>query len=376
MVPPGLPTPCPKRRRPLRWLRGLAGRFDPWGLVALLLAGSLLWVVGAMPLQQTVEGTVKSSSISFDLRQPPQGAAATGFLAESVRDLRISGLGDETPVFFRLKGELVELEPGQRVDFQPLASGSFALKLQLPAGTRVENLHTEGNPLSRTGSRELVMDLRSPTGPKPGPSTPVELIITPPAAAEHSAEGVAPGELVEPISGLEAVRSGAAGSERRLPTPEGTFSLLLRGDARLRLGLLDPAVVFEPNLPVNHVMFSTVKPSAFDQQPLLLSSVRQATLHYGRGAPLELRNNQFLIIDPPGIQELMDLRMVGNGHELIVSISGQTHRLTTGLSPKRPSTVLNGTLLSRQLSPEQITNFYAVLAGVIGSMVVVFFRAY
>jgi hypothetical protein len=353
----------------------LAGRFDPWGLVALLLAGIILWMVAAMPLEQTVEGTVETSSISFDLRQPSQDGAAdqpTGFLKETVRELRISGL--RTPVSFPLKGETVELGQGQKVDFQPMASGSFLMKLQLPPGTRVENLHGEVDSLSGTGPRELVMDLRSPAGPKPASSTPVELIITPPAAPEISGARPAGGQPAEPMSGLMAVQSGAGGSDRRLPTPDGTFSLLLRGDARLRLRLADPSVVFEPNLPVNNVKFSTVRPSAFDQKPLLLSSVRQGKLHYGRGEPLELRRNQFLRVGAPGILELTDLRMLKN--ELIVSISGQTQRLTTGLSPDRASTVLNGTLLSRDLSPEQITNFYAVLAGVIGSMVVLFFRAY
>jgi hypothetical protein len=363
----------------MRWLRSLAGRFDPFGLVALLLAGIILWLVAAMPLAQTVEGIVETSSISFDLREPSQVGVAdqpAGFLAETVRELRISGL--QAPVSFPLKGETVELKQGQQVEFQPLAGGSFLMKLQLPPGTRVENLHGEVDSLSGIGRQELVMDLRSPTGAKPASTTPVELIITPPAAPEISGARPAGGQPAEPMGGLKAVQSGEGGTDRRLPTPDGTFSLLLRGDARLRLRLADPSVVFEPNLPVNNVQFSTVKPSAFDQKPVLLSSVRQGKLHYGRGEPLELRRNQFLRVDAPGIQELTDLRMLSNDNapELTVSISGQTHRLTAGLSPNRASTVLNGTLLSRHLSPEQITNFYAVLAGVIGSMVVVFFRAY
>jgi hypothetical protein len=91
-------------------------------------------------------------------------------------------------------------------------------------------------------------------------------------------------------------------------------------------------------------------------------------------------------MDAPGILKLTDLRLVNDNplakdnslvkNKLIVFVSGQTNRLSAGLSPERASTELKGTLLSRHLSPEQITGFYGFMAGLIGSMVLVFFRAH
>ena len=369
MAPPGLPTPWSKRRRPLRWLRSLAGSFNLWGLGALLLALAVLWLVSSMPLAQTVEGTVETSALSFQLSQPSAGGAVDqpiGLLEVDVRNLVISGLRDGSPALFRLKGTPLRVENGASVEFKPSASETFAVAIQLSPGTRVENLHGEEQ-------QELVVDLRSPTGTKPSTPGAIDLSITPPAAREESLEEPAQGESTGSASGLLALHKPASQPERSLSTPNGAFSLVLQGDARLRLQLANPSLVFEPNLPVRDVKFSSVKASVFGRGDLLLSNVRKGTLHFGRREPLQLRANQFLQMGAPGILDLMDLRLEQN--QLIVSVSGQTNRLSAGLSPERASTELIGTILSRHLSPEQISGFYGFMAGVIGSIVLVFFRA-
>jgi len=383
MVPPGLPSPWPKRRGRLRWLRSVAESFNLWGLTALLLAGAVLWMVSSMEVDQTVEGTVETRALSFQLHQSTEDVASAqpiGFLKVDVRTLEISGLRDGTPVSFRLKNKALQVGSGDKLTFTPPAGETFELKLLLPSGTRVENLHGEDQ-------QELVVDLRSPIGTKPSPARAIELSINPPAAPEDSRREPAQGQATGGRSGLQAVQKTARAPERILPTPEATFSLLLEGDARLRLRLANPSLVFEPNLPVREVKFYTVKASAFREgENLVLSSVSTGTLHFGRREPLQLRENQFLRMDAPGILKLTDLRLVNDNplvkdnslvkNKLIVFVSGQTNRLSAGLSPERASTELKGTLLSRHLSPEQITGFYGFMAGLIGSMVLVFFRAH
>jgi hypothetical protein len=369
MVPPGLPTPWSKRRRTLRWLRSLARSFNLWGLAALLLAGAVLWVVTSMPLDQTVEGTVVTSAISFALGEPTENVAtdqATGFLEADVRNVVISGLRAGAPATFALKGTPLRVENYDKVEFKPWASETFAVALRLPPGTRVENLKGEDQ-------QELVVGLRSPTGNRRSPPMPIDLSITPPASQESSRGEPGQGEPVEIRSGLRAVHMPASQPERDLPTPDGTFPLLLQGDVLLRLQLADPSIVFEPKLPVREVKFYTIKASVFEGPDLRLSNVLKGNLHFGRREPLELREKQFLKIESPGILELTDLRLDKN--ELIVSVSGQTNQLSVGLSPDRASTQLKGTILSRHLSPEQISGFYGFMGGLIGSMILLFFRA-
>jgi hypothetical protein len=354
----------------LRWPHSLADSFNLWGLAALLLAGFILWAVSSIPFNQTVEGTVETRALSFQLRPSNEIVAAdqpTGFFAVDVRSLVISGLRDGTPASFRLKGTPLRVDAGEEVTFTPPATETFEVKLQLPPGTSVENLHGED-------SQELVVDLRSPIGSTPSTSRAIDLSITPPAPLADSEVQSAQGEPVRSRRALMAVQKPAAGSERILPTPDGTFSILLHGDARLRLRLANPSLVFEPNLPVREVKFSSVKASVFGGANLHLSDVRNGTLHFGRREPLQLREKQFLKMEGPGILEMSDMRLENN--QLIVFVSGHINHLRAGLSPNRPSTELKGTLLSRHLSPEQISGFYGFMGGVIGTMLVVFFRAY
>lgn len=368
MALPGLPTAWPKRQRRPRWLQPFAESFNLWGLVVLLLTAAVLWVVTSLPLDQTVEGTVETRSLSFQLSRSSKGAAPdprTGFFAVEVQNLVISGLGDSTPVSFQLQQKLMRVGSGEEVEFKPPASETFTVALQLPPGTVVENLHRED-------PQELVVILRSPSGTR-GPTS-IDLSITPPASVDGTLGEASQGETAGIRSGLTAVQKPANAPARSLPTPDATFSLFLKGDARLRLRMANPTLVFEPRLTVHDVKFSTSKPSFFGGAPLILSNVTKGTLYFGRREPMQLRENQFLQMEAPGILELTDLRL--DKHNLIVSVSGQSNRLRAGLSPERASTEVIGTLLSRHLSPDQINGFYGFMAGVIGSMVVVFFRAH
>jgi hypothetical protein len=49
-------------------------------------------------------------------------------------------------------------------------------------------------------------------------------------------------------------------------------------------------------------------------------------------------------------------------------VVGETARIRSGLSLRHPTTDLQGTLLTRQLSPDQISAFFGFLAGVISSL--------
>jgi hypothetical protein len=227
MVPPGLPSPWPKRRRPLRWLGGLADAFNLSGLVALLLAVAILWGVSAVPVDQTVEGTVETSAINFQLRPSAEGAAAepsTGFLRVDARSLTISGLPNATPVAFPLKGTPLRLGNGEQLEFTPSTAETFVVELKLPPGTLVENLHGED-------PQDLVVDLRPPTGDRRSPPPPIDVSLMPPAAPEESLVEPERGKPAAPLSGLLALHKPASQPERDLPTPDGIFTLLLQGEA-------------------------------------------------------------------------------------------------------------------------------------------------
>jgi hypothetical protein len=353
MTLPGLPASGRTRRRPAPWLGSLAQTFNPWALVALLLALAALWLVAARPVRQPLEGTVQTTALSFQLR-----AASPGVLAVPVRGLVLSGLDGGPPLSFSLKGEALRLRTGDMVEWTTPEPESFVLALRLPPGATVANLHADD-------PRELVLDLRSPA--RQGASgEPVDLSFTPPAPKEGR-----PGAS----TGLQAVFKPPGGPARPLRSPQSTFHLPLRGDARLRLRLVAPEAVFEPALPVRDVRFTTRKPSFFDpsQSLLELSHLRDGTVYFGRQQPLVLRANQFLTLASPGITELTDLRLQKG--VFIVSLKGETSRVGTGLGSGRPTLELHGTLLSRHLAPDQISAFFGVLAGAIGSLVVVFFRA-
>ena len=148
------------------------------------------------------------------------------------------------------------------------------------------------------------------------------------------------------------------------------FPLSLPGAVRLRLQRVEAksTMVFESNLSVKDVQFRSERSSVFDQSPVSLSTLRSGTLHLGRQEPLTLRPDQFLHLDPPGIGVITSLR--AEPGQLAVEVVGATARIRSGLSLQHPTTDLTGTLLSRHLSPDQITGFFGFLAGVISSLVV------
>ena len=156
---------------------------------------------------------------------------------------------------------------------------------------------------------------------------------------------------------------------QQITPPQAEFRLPLAGPTRLRLQRADPKsqTVFESNLFVSDVQFISEGSSLFDQSPITLSTLRAGTLHLGRQQPLSLRPDQFLRLDPPGIGVITSLR--ADQGQLAVEVVGQTARIRSGLSLDHPTTNLQGTLLSRQLSPDQISGFFGFLAGVISSLV-------
>ena len=77
-------------------------------------------------------------------------------------------------------------------------------------------------------------------------------------------------------------------------------------------------------------------------------------------------------MDPPGITELTDLRRQKGLYS--VELVGQTRTLRAGLSPERPTTVVQGNLLRRHFTPEQIGGIYGVLTGAAGSALLVLMK--
>jgi hypothetical protein len=315
----------------------------------------LAWGVAVAPQRQPLEGALRVSALSFGLQPREDGPSNTpeGFLVlRRLRSLTIKDLGKGAPLVVPLRGQRLPLAGGSALAFTA-AAGSLELRIALPAGTRVENLQPEGKD-------QLVLDLL-------------------PAAATASGGGNAELTIIPPLAGLTPQVSGAAGLQavfhqpdqppRPLTPPDTQFALPLAGGTRLRLQRSDAntAVVFEPNLSVTEVQFTSERQSLFDQSPLTFSTLRSGTLHLGRMQPLSLRTDQFLQIDPPGIAVLTSLRLEQG--QLAVEVVGETQRIRSGLSQKHPTNTLQGTLLSRYLSPEQTSGFFGFLAGVISSLV-------
>lgn len=335
-------------------------RPDPRAVLGLGLCG-LAWAVAIAPQRQPLEGALRLSALGFTSQPPPEQASGTaqGFLAVSLRSLSIKGLGAGEPLLLPFRGQRLPLDGGRDLSLTAPATDALELRIALAPGTRVENLQLEGKD-------QLVLDL---IPPRPAASAAAadqaaaELTIIPPA-------GPADGSG----SALQALYQEPGRPARRLSAPEAQFRLPLPGATRLRLqrAMPDRPVVFERNLPVQEVQFTTQRQSLFDQTPISFSTLRSGTLHLGRMEPLNLRADQFLQIEPPGIAVLTSLRSDQN--QLAVEVVGQTDQIRSGLSQKHPTTVLSGTLLSRHLSPDQISGFFGFLVGVISSLVLTFFK--
>ena len=348
-----LPT---KRRLPSWPLRGLRPHLNPHALLGLGLCG-LAWGVAMAPLRQPLEGALRVSALSFVLQgnEGEPSGPLQGFLALPLRSLTIKGQGDGAagpPLLVPLSGQRLALTGGSSLILSATAPDSLGMKLALPPGTRIKNLQLEG-------MDQLVLDLLPPRQGAPSGSAP-ELTITPPIAE------ASPGKT--PANGLQAVFQQPGSAAKRITPPQAEFRLPLAGPTRLRLQRADPKsqTVFESNLPVGDVQFISEGSSLFDQSPITLSTLRAGSLHLGRQQPLSLRPDQFLRLDPPGIGMITSLRT--DQDQLAVEVVGETARIRSGLSLRHPTTDLQGTLLTRQLSPDQISAFFGFLAGVITSL--------
>jgi hypothetical protein len=344
-------------RSRLRWPQV---RPDPRAVLGLGLCG-LAWGVAIAPQRQPLEGALRASALGFVLQPPPEQASgpAQGFLAVSLRSLSIKGLGAGEPLLLPFRGQRLLLDGGRDLSLTAPATEPLELRLALAPGTRVENLQLEGKD-------QLVLDLippRAAASASAADQATAGLTIIPPA-------GPADGSG----SALQALYQEPGMPARRLSAPEAQFRLPLAGATRLRLQrtVPDRPVVFERNLSVQEVRFTTERQSLFDQSPLTFSTLRSGTLHLGRMEPLNLRADQFLQIEPPGIAVLTSLRSEQN--QLAVEVVGETDQIRSGLSQKHPTTVISGTLLSRHLSPDQISGFFGFLVGVISSLVLTFFK--
>lgn len=361
--PPPLRHLLPQPRLP-RWPRA---HLDPRALLGLGLCG-LAWGVAMAPLRQPLEGALRVGALSFVLQgyeEEPNGPLQ-GFLALALRSLTIKGLGDGAagpPLVVPISGQRLALTGGSSLILNATAPDSLGMRIALPPGTRIKNLQLEGKD-------QLVLDLLPPRQSARGQGAPsgaaAELTITPPIAE------ASPGRA--PAGGLQAVFQQPGHPAERIAPPQAEFRLPLTGPTRLRLQRADPKIptVFESNLRVGDVEFISEGSSLFDQSPLTLSTLRAGTLHLGRQEPLSLRPDQFLRLDPPGIGVITSLR--AEQGQLAVEVVGETARIRSGLSFQHPSTVLQGTLLSRQLSPDQISGFFGFLAGVISSLVLTLFK--
>lgn len=344
-------------RSRLRWPHV---RPDPRAVLGLGLCG-LVWGVAIAPNRQPLEGALRLSALGFVFQPPPEQASGTaqGFLAVSLRSLSIKGLDSGEPLLLPFRGQRLPIDGGRDLSLTAPATEPLELRIALAPGTRVENLQLEGKD-------QLVLDLippRAAASAAGADQAATEFTIIPP-------DGPADGSG----SALQALYQEPGRPARRLSAPEAQFRLPLPGATRLRLQRAVPEqpVVFERNLPVQEVQFTTPRQSLFDQSPISFSTLRSGTLHLGRMEPLNLRADQFLQIDPPGIAVLTSLRSDQN--QLAVEVVGETNQIRSGLSQKHPTTVLSGTLLSRHLSPDQISGFFGFLVGVISSLVLTFFK--
>jgi hypothetical protein len=270
----------------------------------------------------------------------------------------MKALGTEAPLVVPFRGQRLPLAGGSALAFTASRAEPLELGIALPPGTRVENLQPQGQD-------QLVLDLLPPAARRPGAGGAELSVIPPVPGLTPQASGAA---------GLQVVFQEPAKPPKCLSPPEAQFTLPLAGAARLRLERSEPTtpVVFEPNIHVSEVQFTTQRQSLFDQSPLSFSTLRSGALHLGRLEALSLRADQFLRIEPPGIAVLTSLR-AQQGH-LAEEVVGETHQFRSGLSQQHPTTVLQGTLLSCHLSPAQINGFFGFLVGVVSSLVITLFK--
>jgi hypothetical protein len=358
MAPSPTLDPASAAKRSLwRWPQLKA---DPRAVLGLGLCG-LAWAIAVAPSRQPLEGALSVRALGFTLQSPSEGAGGPvqGLLAVSLRSLSIKGLGTGEPSLLPFSGQRLPLNGGREISLIASSAEPLELRIALSPGTRVDNLQLDGRD-------ELVLDLLPPRAGSSGASAEQavgELTIIPPE-----------GPAVANSQPLQALFQEPGRPERRLSPPDTQFRLPLTDATRLRLqrALPERPVVFERNLPVREVLFTTERQSLFDQTPITFSTLRSGTVHLGRMEPLSLRADQFLQIQPPGITVLTSLR--SEQSQLAVEVVGATDQIRSGFSQKHPTTVVSGTLLSRHRSPDEIKGFFGFLVGAISSLVLTFFK--
>jgi ankyrin repeat protein len=102
----------------------------------------------------------------------------------------------------------------------------------------------------------------------------------------------------------------------------------------------------------------TSKPHNLLMDAVVDSQLELALLLVSQGANLSY-------VDEDGVSVITQAAYQG---QLAVEVVGETARIRSGLSLRHPTTDLQGTLLTRQLSPDQISAFFGFLAGVISSL--------
>ncbi len=350
-----LPLPWREASRWRRWKRLLPPLWTSSAFLGLLVCG-LLWLLISLPQQLPLEAELQSRGLRFAMAAPQDSSQdSQGVLAVTLKGLTLS-VPDRDPLTLSFAGERLQLASGDFLEMNGTDGEPLALMMALPAHTTVVlQPRTEQELRQGKGVEHLVVDLVPPSN-APSDNLPT-LTLTPPALEPIKAQLTSQGHAV-----------------RALPAPDAEFSLSLKGPIRLRLQLTDPrqVTVFEPNLQVEKVSFAGRRPSVFSQEPRPYSMLQGGTVHLGRLEPLQLRPDQFLKMDPPGITEFTDLRREKGLYS--VELVGQTRTLRAGLSPHRPTIVVQGNLLRRHFTPEQIGGIYGVLTGAAGSALLVLMK--
>jgi hypothetical protein len=308
----------------------------------------MLGLISSLPLRQPLEGSLQTTGLSFETPARSERAESQTFLPKvALESLTISGLQGEKPLQLAIDGQKITLDAANSLTIRAKPGKKLRLAMLLPPGSLVRSISMEPN-------KTLVIDLLS-SGDAKGQEEPV-LVITPPRWIEGVLEG---GETAKTI---------------RVPTFE--FPLPLTGAMRVSLPLGDQstATLIKPSLLVKNVSFE--EQEYIEKDLINRSTIQSGMIFLGRHEPLNIRKKQFLLVDSPGIKILSDLVIQAHPRPpFAIGVVGETARLRTGLSRSQPTTVLQGSLISRYFSPNQVSSVYGFLTGLASSALGLLFKA-